>query len=335
MAGANGQTRDSLIAQLRSAPWTFDFYAAIREMQKVFRDSPRIGHSRSLGQDPVRFAQNPSLGFAPSTLEAVQQDAGKAPVVYCRHFGLFGPNGPLPLCLTEYARQRILHFRDSAFIRFCNVFHHRLTSFFFRSWADARKTVDYDRPDTQKWGYYVGSLAGLGMTSLLSREKIPDKAKLYYAGRLAMQARNAEGLEAIIEDFFGIKTQVQTFQGRWIDLPAGSQCRLGESRNAGTLGANVIVGSRVLACQMSFRLRMGPMKLLDFERLLPNGESFARLRDWIRHYDTLQHDWDVQLALEGGEVPQTQLGMAGRLGWTTWLKSEPFPNDSEDLVLSA
>jgi len=50
---------------------------------------------------------------------------------------------------------------------------------------------------------------------------VPDRAKFYFAGRLVHQTRNAEGLEAIVQDFFGIRTQVLTFFGRWLDLPPG------------------------------------------------------------------------------------------------------------------
>lgn len=44
--------------------------------------------------------------------------------------------------------------------------------------------------------------------------------------------------------------------------------------------------------------------------------------------------WDVQLVLLAAEVPVTQLGQVGLLGWTTWLKSLPFTRDAEDLVLA-
>ena len=129
MAGADGQTTNSLIAELTEKPFAFDFYAAVRLLQSRFPNQPRIGHSWSPAQDPVRFAQSAALDFAPSTLEAVQRkEPSRPPVVYSRHFGLFGPNGPLPLCLTEYARERALHHGDVTFPAFCNVFHHRLLS---------------------------------------------------------------------------------------------------------------------------------------------------------------------------------------------------------------
>ena len=335
MASTTGPTPDSLMERLKAEPYVFDFLQAVRLLQSRHPDQPRIGHSFSPAQDPVRFAQSPSLDFAPATLEAVQQkDPARPPTLYSRHFGLFGPNGPLPLVLTEFAHDRILHFGDRTFVAFCNIFHHRLLSFFFRAWADSQRTVDLDRPEDQRWTYYVGSLIGLGMESLQNRDAVPDWAKLFYSGRLVHQTRNAEGLEAIIQDFFGIRTEVQTFVGRWLNLPPGSECKLGDSPETGRLGVNtVIVGSRIWDCQLNFRLRMGPMKLADLERLLPSGHSFQRLRDWVLNYASEHYFWDVQLVLAREEVPEIQLGQAGRLGWTTWLKTKPFIRDAEDLIL--
>lgn len=347
MAGADRQTTDPLIAELTEKPFAFDFCAAVRLLQSAFRHQPRIGYADHPAGEPVRFAQNPALDFAPSTLASNEdplvsrtedlrrEDPSRPPVIFSRHFGLFGPNGPLPLCLTEYARERILHYGDLTFAAFCNVFHHRLLSFFFRAWADAQKTVDLDRPDDQHWLHFAGGLIGLGMDSLLDRDddKVPRRAKLYFAGRLVHQARNAEGLEAIIQDFFGVRTEVWPFTGRWLTLPKGSECRLGDSPATGALGATVIVGSRVWTCQLHFRLRLGPIRFPEFERLLPLGASFRRLCHWVRLYAGDKFSWEVKLVLAREDVPAIQLGKAGRLGWTTWLKTKPFDQDADDLVL--
>ena len=334
MANSNGHAADSLIEKLAQEPFGCDFYALVRLLQSRFGEQPRIGHSLSPAQDPVRFAQSLAMDFAPATVESIQRKDSSRPAVICfRHFGLFGPNGPMPLCLTEYARDRILHHGDATFAAFCNVFHHRLLSFFFRAWADAQKTVDFDRPANQCWFQFVSSLIGLGMGSLERRDHVPDRAKLFFAGRLVQQNRNAEGLEAIIQDFFGIHAEIRAFVGQWLMLPPGSTCKLGESRENGAVGTTVIVGSRIWTCQLHFRIRVGPMKLAEMERLLPTGGSFSRLCDWVRQYTGDEFTWDVQFVLVKEEVPSVQLGQAGRLGWTTWLKTKPFQKDAEDLVL--
>ena len=336
MASPDGQKTDSLIEQLKTDPFAFDFYAAVRLLQARHPDRPRIGHSASPAGDPVRFAQSPAMAFAPSTLEAFRQpDPARPPVIYSRHFGLFGPNGPLPLCLTEYAHDRIRHHGDVTFAQFCNVFHHRLLSFFFRAWADGRKTVDFDRPEDRCWPQFVGSLVGLGMESLQDRDTVPDRAKLYLAGRLVQQNRNAEGLEAIIQDFFGRPHGSSDLCGplvetpRQLGLPAG---RLAGNRQPGGQRDH---GRPDLELPDALRLRLGPMKLADLKRLLPTGASFGRLRDWVRLYAGEEFTWDAQLVLAREEIPDVQLGKAGQLGWTTWLKTKPFVRDAEDLVIQA
>jgi len=342
MAAASGHTTDHLMERLSREPYRFDFFRAVRLLENHYRDHPRIGYSASPREDPIRFGQRPSLAFAPSTIDSFEippADDDAAPRMFVNFLGLFGPNGPMPQHFTEYARERMLNYRDPTVPRFMDVFHHRMLSFFYRAWASSQKPVDLDRlgeaggTSDQLFALYIGSLFGIGMESSRNRDALPDWAKLYYSGRLACPTRNAEGLEAILGDFLELPAEIQTFRGQWLRLPLGSQCRLGESPDTGRLGVTTIVGTHFWECQLRFRIRLGPMKLADYERLLPNGSSFQRVRSWVCNYIGYELQWDMQLVLEAGEVPETHLGAYGLLGWTTWLKSEPLRQDADDMVL--
>lgn len=335
MAGTGGQTPDPLIERLGKNPYAFDFFQAVRLLQSQFAERPRIGSSVSPAQDPIRFAQNPSLAFPACTIEGVQTNtASGIPRMFVNFFGVMGANGPLPIHLTEYARDRERHHGDRTISSFINLFNHRLVSFFFRAWAASQKAVDLDRPNDQSYPVYIGSLFGIGLDSLRGRDAVHDWAKLYFSGRMACQTRNAEGLEAILEEYFEIPTEVQTFQGRWMNLPADSLCELGGSTETGSLGLTTIVGSKMWDCQLSFRIKLGPMSLKDYERMLPGGEAFQRLKYWVLNYCGEHYFWDVQLVLRSDEVPEVKLGEAGRLGWTTWTKTKPLPRDADDLILN-
>lgn len=334
MAGPDRKTPDNLVEELGKRPFAFDFFRAVRLLENQRRELPRIGSSLSLAQDAVRFGQKPSLAFPPSTLESVEPrgtDGGAK--LYVRFFGLFGPNAPLPPHLTEYAHERALHYGDKTLTAFLDVFHHRLISFFYRAWAVNQKTVDLDRQEDERFSLFIGSVFGLGGEAQRNRDSIPDWAKLHFAGRLACQTRSAEGLESILREYFEVPAQVQTFVGHWMDLPEDSICELGKSRQTGTLGENAIVGLSIFDAQLKFRIRLGPMKFADYKRLLPNSPSFERLSKWILNYCGKQYFWDAQLVLKAEEVPGTQLGTAGLLGWTTWLKTEAFTHDADDLIL--
>jgi type VI secretion system protein ImpH len=246
--------------------------------------------------------------------------------------GLLGLNGPLPLFLTEYARRRRGR-GDRAFARFLDLFNHRMVSLFYRAWAMHQRAVGYDRPGEDRYATYVGSLFGIGMAAFRNRDSVPDIAKLGFGGRLACQTRNADGLAAIVEEYFGIPARVEQFVGQWIDLPAENLTRLGESRSTGTLGNSAVLGSRAWDCQQRFRIRIGPMNFADYQRLMPDGQSIKRLAAWVRNYVGDELSWEVQLVLRAAEVPRVRVGMVGQLGWSTWLISGPASEDRGDLVV--
>ena len=96
-----------------------------------------------------------------------------------------------------------------------------------------------------------------------------------------------------------------------------------------------VIGERVWDCQHRFRIVMGPMNLEEFQRFLPGSDSLRRLVAWVRNYVGDELLWDVNLILQKEEVPPLQLGEGTRLGWTTWLSSQPLARDADDLKLDA
>jgi len=336
MASEDGFETHSLIDALAADPYRFDFYHAVRSLEALHPNSPRVGNSLRVADDPVRFCQQPSLRFEPATLTEFRHQRENAPQrMFVAFLGLLGPMGPMPLHLTEFIRDRERNANDPSPARFLDVFNHRVISLFYRAWAVNQQAVSFDRPELDRFAVFIASLIGLGTPHLRNRDQVPDLAKLHFSGRLAAATKNAEGLRAILEDYFKVKVEIEQFVGHWMKLPEDCQCRLGESRYTGVLGQTAIVGSKIWECQQRFKIRMGPMGFADFERLLPSGRSIRRLRDWVLNYVTQQFGFDVQLVLRGSEVPDCKLGKGGRLGWSTWIKNKPGPmeKDRDDLVL--
>jgi len=336
MASTNRPTSDAVTFEqaLKEQPYKFGFYQALRRIECIYHDKPRLGASLRPVDDAVRLAQEPSLAFAPSTLASFKPGhAGNASQLAVYFFGLFGPNGPLPLHLTEYARDRLRNSDDPTLSAFLDMFHHRMLSLFYRSWANAQPTVNFDRPDQDRFRTYVGALFGLGMPSLRDRDEIPDLTKLHFAGRFASQTRNAEGLVAMIKRFFNLPAAIEQFVGEWLKLPDNSLCRLGISPKTATLGVNIAIGSHVWQCQQKFRIILGPLNFDEYERLLPGRESGKRLRALVRNYVGDSMNWDVNLVLKKEKVPTMRLGKDSLLGWNTWLGKRIDDEDVHDLIL--
>jgi len=316
----------------------FDFFQALRFVEQMHAQRPRLGRSASARDDAVRLSQEPELVFHPTTLGGYTAGEGGEPGRLAVNFlGLLGPNGPLPTHLTAYVRERARNANDPTLARFLDVFHHRMLSLFYRAWADAQPVVSADRPHEDRFADYIGSFAGLGAPAMHGRDAVPDAAKRHFAGVLAAPTRHASGLRLILARFFGVPVCVEPWRGHWIALPDDSLARLGGAR----LGVSAVAGTRVWDCQHKFRIALGPLSLADFVRFLPGGASLAKLRDWVRNYVRDPLDWDVALHLKRDEVPALRLSSragqpkgGARLGWTTWLTSGTPVHDSHRVVIA-
>lgn len=323
----------TLLRKLEEAPFEHDFFQVLRRLECLYKDRPRIGCAARPQEEALRFGQEPALDFAPAALSALENRGGHPPRLLVRFFGLLGPNGPLPLHLTEFARERILHHGDITFARFLDVFHHRFVSLFYRAWAQAQAVVSYDRPKHDRFSAYVGAFIGIGSAELQARDAAGDHVKLFFSGWLSRQVRNADGLRAILQGYFRLPTAVESFVGHWMRLPADDVTRIGTRRACAQLGTGAVLGARVWDRQHRFRVHFGPLTLAQYESFLPGGNALPRLVALVRQYFCLELDWDLRLALDRTEVPTLKLGRRGRLGWTTWIGRYRRRGAAENLTL--
>ncbi len=315
-------------------PGKHHVFQALRVLEAHYAEAPRLGESRRPRQDQVRLGQEAELAFPPSTIADFKPPQGDQPAQLTnRFFGLFGPQGPLPLHLTEYARDRKRNHRDPTLVAFANMLTHRLMSLLYRAWGQGQPAVSFDRDD-DPMARQVAALAGYHGDKLQSRDAMPDLAKLHFAGHLGQGARNPEGLVSILSAFFDVPVKLQEFIGSWLDLEPDDRWQLGR---AGGLGQSTSVGEKVWSRSAKFRLQIGPLTLKEYERLLPGGAALTRLRAIVRSYVGDVLDWDVNLVLAGDQVPRASLGGSTRLGHTSWIGSRPDPDaerpDVSDLYL--
>ncbi len=244
---------------------------------------------------------------------------GETPRLQVRLFGLFGPNGPLPIHFTEYARERLRHAGDPTLSRFLDIFHHRFLALFYRAWAQAQPHVNRDRPKEDRFTVYVGAFLGMSPAAFRDRDALPDLAKFFHVGALIRQVRNPEGLTHILQHFFRVPVRIEEFVGHWLSLSVEERSR--PSRPSGAiLGTGAVLGSRVWDRQHKFRIHLGPLTFDQYEGFLPGGALLTKLVDWVRMYLCFELDWEVRLMLKQSEVPSTGPRSGGqRLGWTTWL----------------
>jgi type VI secretion system protein ImpH len=297
-------------------PHSYSLFAALRLLERQYASHPRLGESRKAADDAVRLGQAPHLSFAASDLASVATDDEGRTVLEQYGFGLLGPNGALPLHFTELAFERRLQKDDGTVVDFLNLFHHRLISLFFRAWACSEPAVSFDRPDDDRFRVYVGALLGLAVGGSWDADQLPDLAKLSRVGRFAPQARSADGLEALIGDYFDTPVEVRPFAGAWLDIPPDLHCHLGEQQ----LGRSTTLGGSTWQCQHKFEIVLGPLPRAGFNHFLPGATGLTELQALVRLYTNDEWDWQLRLLLRDMEMPGLRLGSKGApLGWTSWL----------------
>lgn len=310
-----------------------DFFSLMRRVEAENRELPRLGEARRPKDEPIRLAQEAALDFATSSVSRIEQSPSGRPRVFVRFLGMFGPQGPLPIHLTEFARERERSHGDPTFARFVDLFHHRLLLMFYRAWRQAQPAASFDHPQRDRFAAYVDSLFGHGVPDAAERDAEIADARRFFSGRLAPASRPPEGLAAIVADDFGVPARVAAYRPRWIDLPRCEHGCLGATGPAARLGIGAVLGARVRDIQHQADLVVGPLDLDTYRGFLPGGRWLPRLRLWALEYAHEFINLHLVPELRADQVPRAQLGRQGRLGLDTWLGARQSVQAASDLSL--
>ncbi len=312
-------------------PQAFHIFQALRVIEARFSDAPPLGASKRPMEDKVRLGQEAELAFPRTTIGDYTPPGSGPGVLTNRFFGLFGPNGPLPTHLTEYARERAINSRDPTFLAFANMLTHRMMSLLYRAWTTGQPSPSFDRGMGGRFERKVAALAGVDGSAMRARDAMPDAARRHFAAHLSAAPKHADGLVAMLQTFFRAPVSLQQFVGSWLDLEPGDRWQLGAMAG---LGRATSIGTRVWSRGAKFRLRIGPLSLDEYTRLLPGSASVTRLTSIVRAHVGDVLDWDVNLVLRGDQVPRAILGADTRLGQTSWIGTRNPARPADDLYLS-
>lgn len=321
---------------LAERPGRFDLFQALRRVEAAHPELPRLGESLRPSDEPLRFASEPALNFAPTAITRLEPNEHGPPRLVQRVLSLFGPNGALPTHLTEYARERALHHGDRTFAAFADLLLHRFGLLFYRAWARSRPVVGLDRGRDAPIVRHVGALIGMNGPALRERDALGDFAKLHFAGRLARSARDADGLQSWISLRFKVPALVQQFSGHWMPLEPDERTRLVRHDGIG-LGRGAVLGRQVWDVQHKFRIEIGPLDWPAFQGFLPGGQQLPALQALVRQYVGHEFAWDLRLRLKPAEVPAWPLGRhqgVGQLGRSAWLNTARPRRRADQLLMN-
>ncbi|MEP7211652.1 MAG: type VI secretion system baseplate subunit TssG [Acidobacteriota bacterium] len=324
--------------QLFERPFSFEFFQAVRLLEKLHPDRETVGRDALPAQEAVRFRSRIAFDFPSSEIhemtESTDELTGERRVeMFVNFMGMVGVSGVLPTHYTELVLDRIRH-RDTAMWAFLDIFTHRAVSMFYQAWSKYRFPVEYERGGDE-FTQYLFDIAGLGTRGLRGRMSVPDEALLPYCGLIAQKPHSANAVENILSDYFGFDAKIEQFFGQWLNLEPPDRTYIGEKNNV--LGVSAIAGTSVWSQQTKFRVVLGPLTFKQFRSLLPDGTAYKDVESIVRFMMGSEFDFDVKLLLSGGQVPGTVLTTRAMrrpmLGWTSYLKTTTFANDDDQVVM--
>lgn len=358
MSPPQRRNRTGLIGELLERPQRFSFFQAVRVLERWLEPAdaaPSASRHSGVVSSRLSFRNSLSLSFAASEVEAlsIRRGDGVSADASCEppdddqidlveltpaFMGLLGASGTLPLHYTELIAQRELMHKDSSARAFLDVFTHRAVSLFYAAWKKHRLHVQYESDQRDRFLPLVLALSGLGQRGLRDRLEpqaggVPDEAVAYFAGAAQRRPVSAVQLRGLLQAYLGVPVRIDQFVGRWYALPPEAATSLGLGN--GVLGASAIAGERVWQRDLCLRVVLGPLDRAHYLRFLPGGAGERALRQWLQLLCGVSFEYEVRLRLQREAVRGTTLSaesQAGRLGWDTFLCTEPVLEDREDVV---
>lgn len=324
--------------ELFDEPYRFEFFQAIRLLEKIFPERANVGHDALPNQEVVKFRSHPTNTFPASEIydlkELTDDFTGNETLeVIVNFMGMVGPMGVLPMQYTELVMDRV-RYRDNSLYAFLDIFTHRAVSLFFRAWEKYRFPVSYER-GKDDFTEFLFDFVGLGTHGMRGRLNVDDESLLPYGGLIGQKPHSVSIVENMLSDYFNVPAKIKQFTGQWLSLDQESITRLGVANSL--LGVNAVIGTRVWDDQSKFRIVFGALSFNEFQAFLPNGTAYKAMKSIVRFMVGEELDFDVKLKLKKKEVPSTILTTRAKrrpmLGWTSFLKTKPFKKDDEQVIL--
>jgi len=335
----------------------FNFFQLVNLLVRERRNAVPPGGPGPAARENVRFRPAASLGFPAADVAEVEEiaigevgeigesgeigevdkigETGDAAAVEPRatrfrvtvnFMGLYGPASPMPNHFTEdivWSGKEGQGARD-----FLDLFHHRILSFLYSSWAKYRHTAQFDPRGTDAFSRRAFCLLGLGTQGMRESVGVPAVPLLRTAGALLSRRRSAVGLEGFLRDHLeGVEVKIEPCLERFARIPEDQMLRLRRASPDGAggvgnrLGAGACLGERVRDRSGAFQIVLGPMGEASFRRLLPGGEGLRRIVHLVRLYVVDPLDFRVMLRLREDDVPALRLdpGAVLPLGLMSWI----------------
>lgn len=315
---AGYQTR--IIKNIQDEPASYEFYQAVRLIERYLQQK----------KGELRFRVQPQLSFAVGDFSQLVQSETNGVTnfeLFVTFLGLVGQSGVLPEPYTELILAR-LRAKDSTLLEFFDIFHDQFFELLYEVGNLSHFYVAYESQREHPIIDLLQAYLGQAIPEL-------NEILLGYANLFGTQARSAEGLRLLLNDYFKITVQVGQYEAEWFNLNKEAVAKFSATQKI-YLDGSVNLGKRIWHVQNRFIITLGPLSLQQFYALLPGGEMLPTLNKLVRAYVGLEFDYSIKLVMLNHTLPEMKISKAkqGKLGWNTWMTSDHKMNKPRFVIIS-
>jgi type VI secretion system protein ImpH len=302
--------------------YRFDFYTAVRLLERYFDEAPSPGETADVRRERIRLRPDVDLAFPPSDVKSIKRremPSGQEGAEVCVTFlGLYGIDSPLPIYFYEKLNTEVPE--TEPLRAFLDIFNHRFYSYYYAAWKKYRPGLHYRPGGRDDDSERFLSVAGLSTPGATKGAPVRKMRMAALASYLAGPTRTAWGLRHVLTDLLdGTRVRVVENVPRWVRIKNRPQLAANGGLGA-VLGVTATIGERVYDCSGKFRVEIGPLSFEEFQSFLPGHEGAETLDYLVRLYAPDYLDYDVKLRLRTPEIVPAQLGnRKGKLGKNVWL----------------
>nr|WP_317200868.1 type VI secretion system baseplate subunit TssG [uncultured Psychrobacter sp.] len=312
----------SHLTGLMNAPQRYELLQALR----------LIHHETSKNLTPieVRYRSSLSLAYplaeiesmtlvAQDTMDSTANDAQMTQIeVYPAVIGLTGPLSAMPAMYTDHLASRVNHNKDKAAPAFLDLFNHRLTDLYVQASWFYNLPLQYEL--NHKQDSYLLSLRALARQP---KKLTAIDSLIAYAGMIAPGRLTADQLAHVLSNFLDSEVSVEQFVPEWFDLPVTEQTALGGQYAA--LGVSAFCGARGVQFDSKIRVIFHRLNADRYIRLLPEGDMYRVIIDFVRKWCGVTLAVEMQLELDKAYIKPLSLSENGfgSLGRGGFLMSHP------------
>lgn len=309
MPAAQRHAAAGLMLRLLEQPQRFEFFQAVRLAQLAGRR--------------VRFRNRLQLAFPPSQIAGLVAEDDGSWAIRPAFMGLLGGSGALPLHYSERIAEWERAHGDSGPRAFFDMLSQRSLAMFYQAWAKSRPECMGDA--------FRDMLAALAGVPSAAEANVAREALAFYAAQWRSRAVPAAVMAGVLADYFGVAVDVEPLVAMRLALPPQDQAQLGVAH--ADLGKGVLLGARLLNCDMRARIRIHPRDAADCARFLAGRGAALQLAAMLRLACGAGMIWEVRLHQRAGDIGGCRLGADGAcLGVSAWLLSRPSPRGRDDLA---